>query len=289
VVSLIKIGMTSIRQSNIIFVCGGNDPNGMRKRFKVFAESNMKQFLFFEPEFAMKNYMPIDDQQQFDITDFEYLVAKLSHSIVLFPEAPGSFAETGYFSAFADFSKKTLLVIDSDRQKTDSFISLGPAKKIQESSIFHPNIQLSYKAPDFSVISNRLNDRMPLSNKKKYLKIGKFSETSAFDVFCIIYQFVTFMIIATIDDIEYMLKALFGGIINVSISRRICSVIVGSGLLREIGDFGHLMVSDSSRSFLEVRDGLKKESTEIGLGIAAMIAGADAEFRQLIGRATDVN
>ena len=108
---LFKKGFTVPRQSNIVFVCGGSEPSDMRRRFQNQFDELMPGYEFFEPEFAMRKYWTLGDDKPFDITTFEELIGKLSHSIVIFPEAPGSFAETGYFSAISEIARKILLVI----------------------------------------------------------------------------------------------------------------------------------------------------------------------------------
>lgn len=209
VVQLLRNGFNIRRQSNIVFVCGGNDPEKhMRKKFQSVFPEMLPEHEFFEPEFAMKNYFTLGDVIPFDISEFEELVGQLSHSIVLFPEAPGSLAETGYFSARPDLARKIILAINVKRQKSDSFISLGPAKKIQDASRFQPNIQFDYKNPDFSVIAQRINEREPLNKYKKSFKIKDFSETEPFDLFSLVHQVVLLFRIATADDIEYFLKSL---------------------------------------------------------------------------------
>lgn len=165
VVQFLRNGYLIQRQSNIIFVCGGSNPDHMRRRFREEFDALLTGFEFFEPEYAMKSYFTLGDVEPFDIAEFEELVGELSHSIVLFPEAPGSFAETGYFSAIDQLGKKIVLALDSSRQKGDSFISLGPAKKIQDISVFQPNLQFDYDKPDFSLISERITSRRPLSHR----------------------------------------------------------------------------------------------------------------------------
>ncbi|WP_147431148.1 retron St85 family effector protein [Oceanibaculum indicum] len=125
----IQEAFTIPRQSNIVFVCGGNDQQDMRRQFQDKFSTLLPGFEFFEPEFAMRKYLTLGDSEPFDITVFEELIGELSHSIVIFPEAPGSLAETGYFSAKEDIARKILLVMNEKHLTRDSFISIGPAKK----------------------------------------------------------------------------------------------------------------------------------------------------------------
>lgn len=283
VVQLIKSGYSVKRQSNIVFVCGGNNATDMRKKFQEKFSDLLPKHDFFEPEFAMKNYFNSGDDEPFDISDFEELVASLSHSIVLFPEAPGSFAELGYFSATENIAKKTLLAIDSNRQKNDSFISLGPAKKISNVSIFHPNIQIDYIKPDFSLVSTRLNERSPLSKNLKSLDFDKFNTMSNFELFALIYEIVSLLKIATNDDIEFILRSLFKSHIGASRSKQIVSTLVGSGRLKEVGDYGHLKTEFSMRPFVKLKEGFVTERKVLNLEISNIFLTADPEFLSILG------
>lgn len=105
---LISNGFTIPRQSNIVFVCGGSEPHHMRRQFQDKFDTILPNHEFFEPEFAMRKYWTLGDSEPFDITTFEELIGNLSHSIVIFPEAAGSLAETGYFSARPEIAKKDI-------------------------------------------------------------------------------------------------------------------------------------------------------------------------------------
>ena len=85
-VSLLTNGYNIIHQSNIVFVCGGNEPHNMRTKFETAFETLLPEYEFFKPEFAMENYFSFGDTEPFDIADFESMVADL-HSAVLFPNA----------------------------------------------------------------------------------------------------------------------------------------------------------------------------------------------------------
>ena len=104
--NLIKRGFAIPRQSNIIFVCGGNKPDHMRRKFHNNFNNLLPGYELFEPEFAMHKYRTLGDSEPFDITIFEEIIGNLSRLIIIFPEAEGSIAETGYFSAFPNIAKK---------------------------------------------------------------------------------------------------------------------------------------------------------------------------------------
>ena len=90
VIQLLRSAYSVKRKGNIVFACGGNDPGHMRTRFRDYCKEHHPEFEIFFPEFAMKDCFATGDEEQFDIADFEALIGELSHAIVLFPEAPGS-------------------------------------------------------------------------------------------------------------------------------------------------------------------------------------------------------
>ena len=269
-----------------MFVCGGNAEDSMRKRFKQYFDENLSDYEFFQPEFAMNNYFSDADVEQFDIADFEQLIGDLSHSIVLFPEAAGSFAETGYFSAIESLAKKTILALDSLRQDADSFISLGPAKKIQECSTFHPNIQIDYNIPDFATIAERIR-RYAVNGRKKSFSIAKFSDLSPFEQFALIREIVSLLTIATLDDIEYLLCGLFSAVISRSSVKKVTSILVGSNHLVGFGVFGHYAINRNTKSVLEIRDGAVTAKEEIQLSLATAYLEAEPEFLAVLTEARD--
>lgn len=255
----------------------------MRRRFQEKFGDLLPGYEFFEPEFAMRKYWTLGDSEPFDITTFEELIGNLSHSIVIFPEAAGSLAETGYFSARPDIAKKVLLAINAVHLTKDSFISIGPAKKIADVSVFQPNIQFDYDNPNFQLISQRLIDRAPLHPTRRALQIKAFNEMESFELFAIIQSLVSLLGIATVDDIEFFLRGLFSGHIGTSKTKQIVSILVGSSRLVEVGDYGHLKVSGEDDLTLKVRDGAKTERDVLAIDLSVVYLGADSDFCSLLG------
>jgi len=280
---LISNGFSIPRQSNIVFVCGGSETHHMRRRFQENFAELLPDYEFFEPEFAMRKYWTLGDSEPFDITTFEELIGNLSHSIVIFPEAAGSLAETGYFSARPEIAKKILLAINAVHLAKDSFISIGPAKKIADVSVFQPNIQFDYDNPNFQLISQRLIDRAPLHATRRALQIKAFSEMESFELFAIIQSLVSLLVIATVDDIEFFLRGLFSGHIGTSKTKQIVSILVGSSRLVEVGDYGHLRASGKDNLTLKIKDGAKTERDVLRVDLSAVYLGADSEFCSLLG------
>ena len=281
-ISFFKDSYSVPRESNIIFVCGGNGVDHMRPRFRSYVEVNASEFEVFHPEFAMENLLSSNLSEPFDIADFESFIGNLSKAIVIFPEAAGSYAETGYFSAISQLAKKTILVLDSDYQGGDSFISLGPAKKIAQTSLFQPVLQMSYKAPIFDLVVKRIR-RFPLLKTMKQLKWSKMSDLSDFEWFCLIHEVVSFMSIATIGDIEFILRGISGSHLSIHKAHQITSILVGSKYLEQYGDYGHLRTNKAKGPLLKITDGKRNEYNELRLDLAALYQDIGGDFLALIG------
>lgn len=280
VIHLLKSAYSVLGDGNLIFVCGGNDPCHMRQKFKIYCEINHPELHIFFPEFAMKNYFSNANIEPFDITDFEKLVGELSHAIVIFPEAAGSFAETGYFSALPQLARKTILAMDSEFQSKDSFISLGPAVKINSASIFNPSIQIKYKEPLFDDIVQRIR-RFPMQKRRKALQLKKFKELSSYELFCLLHKSFEILRIATIDDIIYLFRGLFGSISENQV-KKITSILLGSEYLLSIGDYGHYYTNPSKKGLLVPREGFSGEETELLLQLATIYNSGGDEFLNII-------
>lgn len=281
-VQLFKNGYYILRHSNIVFVCGGNDDDDMRVQFETFFPSRLNEYEFFKPEFAMENYFSFGDTEPFDIADFETMVADLSLAIVLFPEAPGSFAELGYFSAHAALSAKTLLALDLNHQRKGSFISLGPAKKISGTSVFGSPIQMDYKNPDFTLVSTRITEHARITGRKRKFAPDEFDNLTSFELFALVHRIVDLLVLATGDDIESILRSMFKSNIRPSRVKKIISILIGSGRLKEIGDFGHLATSGNRPFALTLVDGAKTELTEISLETSSIMYAPDSGFQPVL-------
>lgn len=281
-VSLLKNGYNILHQSNIVFVCGGNDPDHMRTKFEADFKDLLPDYEFFKPEFAMENYFSFGDIEPFDIADFETMVAELSIAIVLFPEAPGSFAELGYFSGQDALSRKVVLALDLNHQRSGSFISLGPATKISRSSIFGYPIQLDYLNPDFSVVSTRIMDHAKLSQRKRKFSPKDFGDLKTFELFALIHKIVNLMVIATGEDIESILRSMFSSHVYPSRIKKVISILLGSGRLMEVGDFGHLTASNGRPFALSLVDGAKTELTEVSVDISALLYSSPDGFTEIL-------
>ncbi len=287
-VHFLKTALSVQRSSNIIFLCGGTNSNDLRMTFKEYCQNHLQEYQIFLPEAAMTPLFSDDLQEPFDLTDFEVLVGRISLAIVLFPEAAGSYAETGYFSAIPALAQKCILVLDRKYQSDDSFLSLGPAKKISEQSIFHPNITLDYCQPDFETITTRLRSRK-LSKKRKSLQIDKFSDLSEYEIIVVLDMIVRLCKIATLSDINYLLAAIFKNRFSQSKIQKLLSILVGSNYLQEIGPYGHFTSGNDKLSLAIVREGFKNDEQELRLSLTTICQKAEPDFVNLIRAPTYVD
>ena len=281
VVQQLSAGYNIARFSHIVFVCGGNDPSHMRQKFKNYCDRKKPRFEIFFPEFAMNDYFSGPVTEQFDIADFENLVGRLSHAIVIFPEAPGSYAETGYFCLVDELSRKTVLVLDTAYQNRDSFISMGPARKIGRASVFEPNISMNFKKPKFQDIIDRLGRINPARSKRRMITDHRVNENE-YDIFCLVFKLVDLLQIATFQDILYILRAMTKSQISSSLVRKISSIMVGANYLVQVGDYGHYRVNSMKRGLTSVRDGFASAETQLRLALATLIQSGDHEFRVIV-------
>ena len=285
--SLLSEGLSIRKSGNLLFVCGNNKPRGLRSKFGRFASKNLREFKIFQPEFAMKNYFSESDEEQLDLADFETLIGDLSHAIVIFPEGPGSFAETGYFANSAMLAKKSILVLDADQQKNDSFIMMGPARKFEKQSKFAPTIWTDFKKPDFLPIRTRLRERHPYASSKKLLSPRDLGHP--YDLFCLIYKIYDLLIVATMDDVLFFLHSITGGHSPRKKAKDITSILIGADYLKPVGDFGHYFPNPAYSDLVELRTGYAESESSLKIEILEALSQSEPEFREFIEERTSAS
>ena len=283
--NLLSHGLSSRRAGNLIFVCGGNAATDMRPRFCDFAKTALPEFEIFQPEFAMKDYFSEGSGGLMDLAEFETLIGDLSHAIVIFPEAPGSFAETGYFSNTEDLVLKTILVLDQKYQSNDSFVMMGPARKFNTKSKFNPNIELNYENPEFSDITKRIN-RFKISKTRKFLDIV--DEPESYDLFCLIQKIFDILLLATFDDVIFVLNSLTNGHAPPKRAKQLSSILVGAGFIRAIGEYGHYIPTDKGLELTKLRVGFLTEESTLRVEILGILESSEPEFSELLQERSNV-
>lgn len=246
----------------------------MRPRFMSYCAEAQVEYLLFQPEYAIDYAHSLSDDP-FNLSAFEKLIGELSLAIVIFPEAPGSFAEAGYFSAFDSLANKSILILDQDRLDKDSFLSLGPAKLIGDKTRFHPQIQMSYAAPDFSGIISRIRERGRLSRRKSFPDTT-YSRTDYFDKFSIVHCIYNILEVATVDDVLYICRGLFSGRADIGQIREVSSILLGAGLIKPHGDAGQFSAGPIERINCTTRDGFNEERNSIKVEVMSLLVGSGA-------------
>jgi hypothetical protein len=259
----------------------------MRSLFRDYCSQHIQEFELFFPESAMVDYFSSPDPSPFDIVDFEKIVGELSLAIVIFPEAAGSYAETGYFSSINDLSSKTLLALDSKYQSSDSFISMGPARKIDERSLYSPRVQFNYDNPDFSIIIEKIKSRNT-STKRKFLELKEFSDLTAYELFCLIQKIVSLLSISTFENIIFIMRALFKSHISEKKVKIITSILVGVGYINEVSGYGHYATSTHKPILLEARDGFVRQESDMYLNLLGVYQKYE-EFMDILEVARDAS
>jgi len=143
-----------------VLLCGGpvgdiNDPKPISLR-DAFLRSN------FYNTIKNAEILQIEEIQDYFEKDcpygnlvlFERDIAQLSELVLLFSEAPGSFAELGSFSAYPEILEKLLVVIQAKYLQKSSFILKGPISHLRsknDNSVFSiTNVQVGVNKNDFS-------------------------------------------------------------------------------------------------------------------------------------------
>lgn len=158
------------RKDSFLFVCGGAlTEKNLRGKFLAFAESNLKNWRYF---LAEKTYeVLIDDSNNFiNLADLEKFMSDVADCILIFPESPGSYAEVGYFSAFDELNKKTLVANKIEHQSKNSFLNRGPIHTVGKASVFGSAVYIvSQESEDynFEPIGEMLKEHMKVRRRKR--------------------------------------------------------------------------------------------------------------------------
>lgn len=274
----IKTGFNVHTKSNLIFVCGGNEKTHMRRKFQNKFSSLLSKFIYFEPEFAMRVIFDNIENEPFDLTDFESLIADLSYAIVIFPEAAGSYAELGYFSQNTDISQKTIIVLNACHQGDNSFIELGPVRKINNISSYGFSIQISYEDPDFSLISKKILSRGPKNDRLVHFEIDKFNMMSKFHLFCLVFLIVYIHGIATLEQIVAFFRSHFKQRTKPNLITRIVAILIGANMLGYVSEYKFLTCKVPLDNFLKIKDTKLRDFRFLNTIIGSIIVEADSEF-----------
>ncbi|WP_339811262.1 retron St85 family effector protein [uncultured Imperialibacter sp.] len=131
-------------ESQIVFIFGAKNQNNeitARSSVLTYAKKYLHEFQFFQAEDFFSSFK----NDQHDLMSLEGELATYSDCILILLESPGTFAELGAFSHNDELVKKILAVNKLEFVGEDSFINLGPLKKIERKSKFKPVIYANFK------------------------------------------------------------------------------------------------------------------------------------------------
>lgn len=207
---------------NIIFTCGGlvdvTNPKPVSMRGKLY-EFSSTEFEDIHDSLRMaesfKDY--IDSGEYSDLLTFEYDLASLSSLILIFLESPGSLVELGIFSMQPEFFNKLCIIVPEEEvSKEDSFIYLGPLKKLKISNnssvMVYPFNEGggAYNSDNWNDICCDISNKLGGVNKQERFKVESSGHASM-----LILEIINIAFPIQITEIELSLKA-----IGISIQRK---------------------------------------------------------------------
>ena len=154
--------------ARVVFVCGGrrnSDDGCARRRLMEYAKVHLQEYSFFEAEDVFE---ALSQGRNTDLLSLEHKFADYSDCIIVITESAGSIAELGAFAMEKTVAKKVLAVNDMKYLGEESFIALGPIRKLDKCSLFKPAVHTDFErillvAPD---IADRLR-KIPNRYRKK--------------------------------------------------------------------------------------------------------------------------
>lgn len=241
--------------SPIIFVCGGSaDGPSMRQRFLDYAAAQLTHLRFFLAETAQMDYVNHIDGEFQNVAEFEDVMAEISTCTILFPESPGSFAELGYFSKNEKLRKKLLIVNDLTLQGQDSFIALGPVGLVDIHSTFRPTIQMQFDdVPDFALIRDRLNNRIPAKKRKRFSN-KNYKKLSNIEKFYTVFEIIRIFRALTYDGISFAFRRIWHHVKASELHRILSILIAANYVLRGGEEKEYFCLNVSTNPFFEYTD-----------------------------------
>src|SRR6266404_3844001 len=195
-----------------VFVCGGELGQGkttLRQQFLQWAEHELPNFVCLLAENAIKDNFVAGRRKFIDLARFESVIAGIADCVLIFPESPGSFAETGYFSG-APKIRDITLVINPNAQQSDSFLNLGPIHTIDRFSFLRPTVHCGVvSSADFTQLGQRLNDRMK-GTRRDQLAYREFRLLNGKEKLSVVLEILRFLRLADFTTLKHAISVCFG-------------------------------------------------------------------------------
>lgn len=228
------------KDSRIIFTCGAAKPADYtqtgRSILMKYASLHLQKFNFFMAE---KLFEVLGKKDSSDLLSIEKQLTEYSDCIIVILESPSSFTELGAFSVDDELAKKMLVINDVAFKNQQSFINLGPIKKVNENSIFGNCINVDFKrfAQSFSKLEKILNDKIK-SQRNTVIEINDYEDLMTKNKlrFYLIHDLVSlFFPISHLELISF-LKFLFGEGNDFQIHFDI-ALLTSLGFIEKVNDF----------------------------------------------------
>lgn len=245
----------------LAFVCGAagatlaDGSPSMRSEFMRHVELHYAdRILCIKAEEAVSDLFRQQEERNSNLAHFEKLIASTVNSVVVFPESPGSFAELGYFSAFPEICKKTIVGVRAKYQD-NSFISLWPIHYISSVSNYRPlPIALGddYEAM-FSTICERIAGNKDQRPYRKRFEKKVWKGLDSRERLAVTDEIISIAAALTEVDLRHIIYASFGSY-DISELRMLLSLLVASGRVARNGDGDVFSKSSAVKTFMESQD-----------------------------------
>ncbi|SRR6266567_2678710 len=199
------------KQPFFIFVCGGQlgqvQPS-LRQQFIQWAEHQLPNFVCLLAEDALKDGFVAGRRKFINLARFESVIADIADCVLIFPESPGSFAETGFFSNSRNVRDKTLVINPTNKQR-DSFLNLGPIHTINRFSFLQPTVFIDASHPtDFTELEHRLIDRMK-GTQRDQLEYRQFRLLNFKEKLSVVLEVLRLLRLADFKTLEHAISVCF--------------------------------------------------------------------------------
>jgi len=221
----------------IMFVCGGQLEEGqssLRKQFIDWAEQNLQEFVCLIAELALKDSFAGEGRSFVNLSQFEAILADVADCVLIFPESPGSFAETGFFSNSKVIRAKTLVINPLSLQTVDSFLNLGPIDTISSFSFLKPTVLLN--ASDFAPIAQRLKERVRRPEHRERLPFQSFSQFNFKQKLLVVFEVLRLLRLATLKTLRYVLRECFGGNPKKAEVKHVLRILLAAKFIQRAGE-----------------------------------------------------
>lgn len=224
----------------IMFVCGGRLGDGqtsLRKQFVDWAEENLTEFVCVMAEDALADNFAGEGRSFVNLAQFESIIADVADCVVIFPESPGSYAETGFFSNSKIIRNKTLIINPLAFQAVDSFLNLGPIETINSSSFLRSTLFIS--ATDFTQVGERLKERVKWPEHRERLPYQKFGQFTFKQKLLVVFEILRLLRMANLRTLRFALYTCFGGNPKYAELKHLLRILLAAKFISRDGDGEH--------------------------------------------------